>query len=168
MPRIQRDPTLDEMPDFESEEFTASFTALATAENTLEIIIQRAKDAWTAGHRKKVEEWERQVEADKEEERLLEEQQERDAEENRKALEELELQQKAEKDKKRPKVKDFAPQSRSAHTPLHAPHNSRSTRSSSSSTASFGTSLHRAARKPNSPTGRHHHRRSPSPRARQA
>lgn len=110
MPRIQRDPNLDEMPDFDSEDFTTSFAALATEDNPLESIVQRAKDAWTASHRRKVEEWERQVEEDEADERALEEERARDAEERRKAQEEIELQQRAEREKKRPKVKDFAPQ----------------------------------------------------------
>ncbi|TEB22827.1 hypothetical protein FA13DRAFT_1798534 [Coprinellus micaceus] len=110
MPRIQRDPTQDEMPDFESEEFTATFTLLVTDQNPLEVIIQSTKDAWTAGHQKRLEEWERQVEADKEEERLQQEEQEREGEENRRAAEELESLRKAEVERKRPKVKGFIAQ----------------------------------------------------------
>lgn len=121
MPRLLRDPALDEMPDFDSEDFTTPFAALVSEENSLDSIIQRAKDAWTASHRKKVEEWERQVEADKEDERLLQEQQEREAEENQRAMEEQERQQKAELDKKRPKVKDFVPQKQASSHSVSRP-----------------------------------------------
>jgi hypothetical protein len=109
MPRITRDPTLDEMPDFESDTFRAAFTAMATEQNTLENIIQQSKDAWAADHQRKLDAWQQQQAEDAEAQRLLREQQERENEERRKAEEERTKKEKEELEKKRPKVKPFVP-----------------------------------------------------------
>ena len=53
VPLITRDPNLEEMPDFDSETFKAAFNPLVTEENTLESIVQKAKDAWSADHQKR-------------------------------------------------------------------------------------------------------------------
>ncbi|KAF6744547.1 hypothetical protein DFP72DRAFT_1078396 [Ephemerocybe angulata] len=107
MPRITRDPNLEEMPDFDAEEFQTTFQALATEDNTLEAITQRSKDAWTASHQKKLEAWQAQVAEDAEAERQLEEERAREEQEREAAKEESRRLEKAEKDKKKPKVKAF-------------------------------------------------------------
>ncbi|RXW17523.1 hypothetical protein EST38_g8334 [Candolleomyces aberdarensis] len=107
MPRITRDPNLEGMPDFDSDTFKAAFTPLVTEENTLESIVQKAKDAWSGDHQKRLEDWQRQQEEDEEAARQLAEQQEREEEEIQRAMEEAARLEKIERDKKKPKVKAF-------------------------------------------------------------
>ncbi|KAJ2920911.1 hypothetical protein H1R20_g16182, partial [Candolleomyces eurysporus] len=107
LPRSTRDPNLEEMPDFDSETFKAVFNPLVTEENTLESIIQKAKDAWTLDHQKRLEDWRRQQEEDDEAARQLAEQLAAEEAETRRAREEAAALEKAERDKKKPKVKAF-------------------------------------------------------------
>lgn len=97
------------MPDFETEAFRQLFTPLATQDKPLEAIVADAKRAWEEQHQQRVEEWEDQVQADKDAQELEDEEREREAEERRKAQEEVERQERAEKEKKKPKVKPIAP-----------------------------------------------------------
>ncbi|TEB24862.1 hypothetical protein FA13DRAFT_1738874 [Coprinellus micaceus] len=108
MPRITRDPTAEAMPDFESDAFSQLFTPLATAEKPLEDIIADAKSAWEEQHRRRVEQWEEQVRADKEAQEHEDAEKEAEIEEQRRAQEEAERLERAEKEKKRPKVRPIA------------------------------------------------------------
>ncbi|TEB24447.1 hypothetical protein FA13DRAFT_1638658 [Coprinellus micaceus] len=100
MPRIQRDPITEVMPNFDSDLFHAVFQPLVTEEKTLEDIIADTKKAWEEEHKRKVEQWEQQ----------LEEEREREEEARRNAQEELDRLERAERDRKKPKLKAFVPQ----------------------------------------------------------
>ncbi|KAH6911773.1 hypothetical protein BKA70DRAFT_1423526 [Coprinopsis sp. MPI-PUGE-AT-0042] len=64
--RITRDPNNDQEPEWEAAHFQQLFEALATEENTVEVIRQRQKDAWAASHQEKLAAWNAQVAADEE------------------------------------------------------------------------------------------------------
>ncbi|TEB36462.1 hypothetical protein FA13DRAFT_1622819 [Coprinellus micaceus] len=110
MPHIQRDPTTEVMPNFDSDLFHTVFQPLVTEEKTLEDIIADTKKAWEEGHKRKVEQWEQQVAEEQEASAQLGEEREREEEARRNAQEELDRLERAERDKKKPKLKAFVPQ----------------------------------------------------------
>ncbi|TEB23454.1 hypothetical protein FA13DRAFT_1766210 [Coprinellus micaceus] len=83
MPRIEQDPNIEVIPNFDSEVFKAVFQPLVTEDKTLEDIIADTKKAWEEEHQRKVEQWEQQ--------------------------EELDRMERAEREKKKPKLKAFVP-----------------------------------------------------------
>ena len=107
MPRINQDPNVAEPPDFDSQEFRDNCAPLATAERTVEDIINGLKATWTLVNDAKKVAWQLQVKADQEAEndalRALQEIEQAAALEQQR----LEEAERREKEKKKPKIKDF-------------------------------------------------------------
>jgi hypothetical protein len=107
MPRITQDPNVAEPPDFDSQDFRDTRTPLATAEHSVDHIINNLKATWTRLNDAKKAAWQLQIEADQEaENEALRIRQEF---EQAVALEQqnLEETERRKKDKKKTKIKDF-------------------------------------------------------------
>jgi hypothetical protein len=107
MPRITQDPNVAEPPDFDSQEFRDTCAPLATAERTVQHILNELRATWTRLNDAKKVAWQLQVEADQEVEngaRRAQQEAEQAAALEQQKLDEAE---RREKEKKKPKIKDF-------------------------------------------------------------
>ncbi|TFK18191.1 hypothetical protein FA15DRAFT_578493, partial [Coprinopsis marcescibilis] len=85
MARVERDPTGDVCPAFEQPEFQAVRDSMKPnppgEPRSEEEVLRMLRDSWKAGHDKRVEDWNMQVQRDREERERLEREQEQQDEE---------------------------------------------------------------------------------------